>query len=172
MGSEQQAGVPSRLTLDVLNLAKLQGLDVPPTNDSLKYEYRVENRRYGTLPPAQVTQPSLFLVYNCSVPQCSQNAERRSWPCMTVRTWFQRSVRVSPVESFWTGPVSTRSRGVSHLTGATSPATVCRSADSAHRKCMMGEKSCPRNCRALLSSRMFCFLWRLWTGQVAMWSIR
>lgn len=74
--SEQQPGVPARLTLDVLSLAKLRGLDVPPTDDSLKYEYGVEKRRYGGLPPAQVTELSLVLVHPWSNPALSSSVPR------------------------------------------------------------------------------------------------
>lgn len=46
--SELQAGAQSQVTLDVLSLAELQRLAVPHTDDSLKYQYRLERGRYGT----------------------------------------------------------------------------------------------------------------------------
>ncbi|KAM9362720.1 alanine--tRNA ligase, mitochondrial [Symphorus nematophorus] len=44
--SEQQSGVQSPVMLDVLSLAELQRLRVPHTDDSLKYQYRLEQDRY------------------------------------------------------------------------------------------------------------------------------
>uniref|UniRef100_A0A671TCR5 Alanine--tRNA ligase n=1 Tax=Sparus aurata TaxID=8175 RepID=A0A671TCR5_SPAAU len=40
--SELQAGAQAQVTLDVLSLAELQRLAVPHTDDSLKYQYRLE----------------------------------------------------------------------------------------------------------------------------------
>ncbi len=46
--SDLQSGVQSQVMLDVLSLAELQRLGVPHTDDSLKYQYRLEQDRYGT----------------------------------------------------------------------------------------------------------------------------
>lgn len=62
MVSEKQAGVRSHVTLDVHVLAELQRLQVPHSDDSLKYQYRLEKDRYGTLSPAQVTHLRILLV--------------------------------------------------------------------------------------------------------------
>uniref|UniRef100_A0A3Q3FS25 alanine--tRNA ligase n=1 Tax=Kryptolebias marmoratus TaxID=37003 RepID=A0A3Q3FS25_KRYMA len=57
--SEQQAGVSSRLMLDVLSLAALQRVGVPHTDDSLKYAYRLEDGRY-VFPACHATVLALF----------------------------------------------------------------------------------------------------------------
>ncbi|XP_042372031.1 alanine--tRNA ligase, mitochondrial-like [Plectropomus leopardus] len=44
--SDLQSGVESQVMLDVLSLAELQRLGVPHTDDSLKYQYRMEQDRY------------------------------------------------------------------------------------------------------------------------------
>ncbi|XP_035516166.1 alanine--tRNA ligase, mitochondrial [Morone saxatilis] len=44
--SDLQSGVQSQVMLDVLSLADLQRLDVPHTDDSLKYQYSLEQGRY------------------------------------------------------------------------------------------------------------------------------
>ncbi|CAJ1052754.1 alanine--tRNA ligase%2C mitochondrial isoform X1 [Xyrichtys novacula] len=44
--SEQQSGVQPQVMLDVLSLAELQCLGVPFSDDSLKYEYRLQDGRY------------------------------------------------------------------------------------------------------------------------------
>ncbi|KAF6734215.1 Alanine--tRNA ligase, mitochondrial [Oryzias melastigma] len=46
VASEKQAGVRSHVTLDVHVLAELQRLQVPHSDDSLKYQYRLEKDRY------------------------------------------------------------------------------------------------------------------------------
>uniref|UniRef100_A0A3Q3AEM3 alanine--tRNA ligase n=1 Tax=Kryptolebias marmoratus TaxID=37003 RepID=A0A3Q3AEM3_KRYMA len=55
----QQAGVSSRLMLDVLSLAALQRVGVPHTDDSLKYAYRLEDGRY-VFPACHATVLALF----------------------------------------------------------------------------------------------------------------
>lgn len=35
--------------LDVLSLAELRRLEVPPTDDSLKYRYRLQEDTYGSI---------------------------------------------------------------------------------------------------------------------------
>ncbi|XP_051238617.1 alanine--tRNA ligase, mitochondrial isoform X2 [Dicentrarchus labrax] len=44
--SDLQSGVQSQVMLDVLSLAELQHLGVPHTDDSLKYQYSLEQGRY------------------------------------------------------------------------------------------------------------------------------
>ncbi|XP_037546073.1 alanine--tRNA ligase, mitochondrial [Nematolebias whitei] len=60
VASEQQVGVPSQLTLDVLSLAKLQHLGVPHTDDSLKYEYGLEGEGRYVFPECQATVLALY----------------------------------------------------------------------------------------------------------------
>uniref|UniRef100_A0A3Q3AUC9 alanine--tRNA ligase n=1 Tax=Kryptolebias marmoratus TaxID=37003 RepID=A0A3Q3AUC9_KRYMA len=57
--NQQQAGVSSRLMLDVLSLAALQRVGVPHTDDSLKYAYRLEDGRY-VFPACHATVLALF----------------------------------------------------------------------------------------------------------------
>lgn len=51
--SQVRAGLQScdqgQLMLDVLSLAELRRLEVPPTDDSLKYRYRLQGDTYGTV---------------------------------------------------------------------------------------------------------------------------
>lgn len=64
--SQMRAGLQSRdagqLTLDVLSLAELQRLQVPPSDDSLKYRYRLQGDTYGKvgLVSAPVCPPVLM----------------------------------------------------------------------------------------------------------------
>ncbi|XP_041790449.1 alanine--tRNA ligase, mitochondrial [Chelmon rostratus] len=44
--SDLQSGVKSQMMLDVLSLAELERLGVPHTDDSLKYQYRLDQDRY------------------------------------------------------------------------------------------------------------------------------
>lgn len=46
--SDLQSGVPSHVMLDVVSLAQLRRLGVPHTDDSLKYQYTLDQDRYGT----------------------------------------------------------------------------------------------------------------------------
>ncbi|KAF1394456.1 hypothetical protein PFLUV_G00000490 [Perca fluviatilis] len=57
--SDPQPGVQSALTLDVLSLAELQRLGVPYTDDSLKYQYRLEQGRY-VFPACSATVVALY----------------------------------------------------------------------------------------------------------------
>lgn len=49
--SELHSGVRSQVVLDVVSLAELQRLGVPHTDDSLKYQYHLDQDSYGTVPP-------------------------------------------------------------------------------------------------------------------------
>ncbi|MEQ2271864.1 hypothetical protein XENORESO_010321, partial [Xenotaenia resolanae] len=71
MLSEQQAGVRPRLLPDVLSLAELQRSGVPHTDDTLKYRYRLENGRYGTQLPAQVTRDDELTAVTPPLPRSS-----------------------------------------------------------------------------------------------------
>uniref|UniRef100_A0A8C9XA80 Alanine--tRNA ligase n=1 Tax=Sander lucioperca TaxID=283035 RepID=A0A8C9XA80_SANLU len=57
--SDPQPGFQSALTLDVLSLAELQRLGVPHTDDSLKYQYRLEQGRY-VFPACSATVVALY----------------------------------------------------------------------------------------------------------------
>uniref|UniRef100_A0A671TFM2 Alanine--tRNA ligase n=1 Tax=Sparus aurata TaxID=8175 RepID=A0A671TFM2_SPAAU len=57
--SELQAGAQAQVTLDVLSLAELQRLAVPHTDDSLKYQYRLERGRY-VFPACSATVLALY----------------------------------------------------------------------------------------------------------------
>lgn len=47
VASDAAAGGRSHAAVDVLSLAELQRLAVPHTDDGLKYQYRLEQGRYG-----------------------------------------------------------------------------------------------------------------------------
>lgn len=48
--SELQSADQSQVMLDVVSLAELQRLGVPHTDDGLKYQYRLDQDRYGVDP--------------------------------------------------------------------------------------------------------------------------
>nr|XP_057925896.1 alanine--tRNA ligase, mitochondrial isoform X1 [Doryrhamphus excisus] len=58
-GAAEQSGARSQLALDVVTLAALQQLGVGHTDDSLKYEYRLEQNRY-VFPACRATVVALF----------------------------------------------------------------------------------------------------------------
>ncbi|XP_060919556.1 alanine--tRNA ligase, mitochondrial isoform X1 [Labrus mixtus] len=57
--SDQQAGVQSQVVLDILSLAELQRCGVPHTDDSLKYQYSLQNNRY-VFPACRATVLALY----------------------------------------------------------------------------------------------------------------
>uniref|UniRef100_UPI0037E7E19A alanine--tRNA ligase, mitochondrial isoform X2 n=1 Tax=Semicossyphus pulcher TaxID=241346 RepID=UPI0037E7E19A len=57
--SDQQSGVQSQVMLDVLSLAELQRLAVPHTDDSLKYQYSLQQGRY-VFPACHATVLALY----------------------------------------------------------------------------------------------------------------
>ncbi|XP_034721091.1 alanine--tRNA ligase, mitochondrial-like, partial [Etheostoma cragini] len=57
--SDPQPGVQAAPTLDVLSLSELQRLGVPHTDDSLKYQYRLEQGRY-VFPACRATVVALY----------------------------------------------------------------------------------------------------------------
>uniref|UniRef100_A0A3Q3N9B6 Alanine--tRNA ligase n=1 Tax=Labrus bergylta TaxID=56723 RepID=A0A3Q3N9B6_9LABR len=57
--SDQQAGVQSQVVLDILSLAELQRHGVPHTDDSLKYQYSLQNNRY-VFPACRATVLALY----------------------------------------------------------------------------------------------------------------
>ncbi|XP_074541160.1 alanine--tRNA ligase, mitochondrial [Halichoeres trimaculatus] len=57
--SDQQSGVQSQVTLDVVSLAELQRLGVPHTDDSLKYQYSLKDGRYE-FPACRATVLALY----------------------------------------------------------------------------------------------------------------
>ncbi|XP_044044874.1 alanine--tRNA ligase, mitochondrial isoform X1 [Siniperca chuatsi] len=57
--SDLQSGAQSQVMLDVLSLAELQRLGVPHTDDSLKYQYRLEQDRY-VFPACRATVLALY----------------------------------------------------------------------------------------------------------------
>ncbi|KAM7008782.1 alanine--tRNA ligase, mitochondrial [Tautogolabrus adspersus] len=57
--SDQQAGVQSQVKLDVLSLAELQRRRVPHTDDSLKYQYSLQDNRY-VFPACSATVLALY----------------------------------------------------------------------------------------------------------------
>ncbi|XP_075938766.1 alanine--tRNA ligase, mitochondrial isoform X3 [Anarhichas minor] len=59
VSSGLQSGDQSRLMLDVLSLADLQRLGVPPTDDGLKYQYRLDKDRY-VFPACSATVVGLY----------------------------------------------------------------------------------------------------------------
>ncbi|XP_040002495.1 alanine--tRNA ligase, mitochondrial isoform X1 [Xiphias gladius] len=59
VASDLQSGVQSQVMLDVLSLAELQRLGVPHTDDSLKYQYRLEQDRY-VFPACHATVLALY----------------------------------------------------------------------------------------------------------------
>lgn len=172
MASEQQADVPSRLTLDVLSLAKLQHLGVPHTDDSLKYEYGLEGEgegRYGTLLPAQVTAaccgsaPVTEPVFLPVFPECRATVlalydgqtlvpeVREGQSCGVVldqTCFYSEQGGQSPDRGYFTCDRLQVSRSLSHEVHD-GKQTVCP-----------------------VRSRTFCSLWRPWTGSVGTWSIR
>lgn len=58
--AELQAGVGSQLTLDVVSLSELQRLGVPHTDDSPKYNYRLQHNNSYAFPECRATVVALF----------------------------------------------------------------------------------------------------------------
>ncbi|TKS65699.1 Alanine--tRNA ligase, mitochondrial [Collichthys lucidus] len=73
VSSDLHSGVQSQVMLDVLSLAELQRLAVPHTDDSLKYQYSLEQGRY-VFPACSATVLALYdgrvLVSEVSEGQC------------------------------------------------------------------------------------------------------
>lgn len=77
--AEQQPSVQSQVTLDVISLAELQRLAVPHTDDSLKYQYRLEGGQYGTVPGhAHMAVPpdQVATGRTCNVSYCPPSVPR------------------------------------------------------------------------------------------------
>ncbi|XP_068558861.1 alanine--tRNA ligase, mitochondrial isoform X2 [Cebidichthys violaceus] len=59
VSSDLQSGDQSQVMLDVLSLADLQRVGVPPTDDGLKYQYRLDRDRY-VFPACSATVVALY----------------------------------------------------------------------------------------------------------------